>query len=72
MNDSVKWKNRKTGVVYDYIGELMLNKATTTALKDGSLLVILRTKSGRVIARPKDEFKDGRFIRLKPMTARRE
>jgi hypothetical protein len=66
MSGPVKYRNRKTGVVYEALGEVMLNKIAMTRLKDGSYLVILRAPSGRILARPKEEFKGGRFVRLKP------
>ncbi len=72
MGDPIKYRNRKNGVVYELVGEVMLNKLPATIPKDGSMLAILKTPRGRFIARPVKELKSSRFIRLRPMTAKRE
>jgi hypothetical protein len=68
----IRYKNRKTGVIYEYVAEVMLNKSPATVPKDGSMLAILKTSKGTFIARPVKELRGSRFIRLRPMRAKRE
>ncbi len=54
-------------MVYERVGDIMLNILPVTKLKDGSILTVLRTPRGKFVARAKSELKTDRFLRIKPM-----
>lgn len=61
----MRYVNTKTGMEYEALGEIMLNKATATEVRDGTRLIILKSPTGAIMARPKSEFKSGRFLEVK-------
>ena len=63
----IKYKNRRTGVVYTRVGDIMLNILPATVLKDGAILTVLKTPRGKFVVRPKAELKTSRFVRSRPM-----
>ena len=60
---SAGWKHVKRGTTYDVIGDAELQSGRP--LEEGAILrVYLCRETGRLWARPSDEFHDGRFERL--------
>lgn len=59
------WRHKKRGTVYKVIGEAELQCATHDP-SEGDELVIYRGDDGKLWARMRDEFHDGRFEALHP------
>lgn len=59
------WQHKKRGTVYEVIGEAELQCATHDP-SEGDELVIYRGDDGKLWARMRDEFHDGRFEALRP------
>lgn len=63
MGDSY-FQNRRNGQVYKYLGEVILNKAPDTVMKDGTILALTQLPDGKVLARSRKEFRSARFVPL--------
>ena len=58
------FQHRKNGQVYKYLGEVILNKAPDTVMKDGTILALTQLPDGTVLARSRKEFRAGRFVEI--------
>lgn len=57
------WRHKKRGTIYQEIGTASL-QASSGPIEEGVELVVYLSNDGKLYARPKDEFLDGRFERV--------
>jgi hypothetical protein len=62
----MKFRHKKRGSTYTVIGEAAVQ--SDTHIVEGDTLVIYQAEDGRIWARPKVEFHDGRFEEIKEST----
>jgi hypothetical protein len=62
LSDGVpRWRHLKRGSVYTEVGRALVQNSGNVALGDDAMMVIYRSASGDLYARPVAEFEDGRF-----------
>ncbi|WP_150131803.1 hypothetical protein [Sphingomonas carotinifaciens] len=59
-----RWRHVKRGTVYEVIGYAELQNGNAKGLREGSELAVYRGEDGKLWARERGEFHDGRFAAL--------
>ena len=59
-----RWRHKKSGATYKEMATATLQASDLGVLQDGAVMILYRSKDGQLYVRARQEFMDGRFVKV--------